>query len=211
MADYIPNSDTIFQDWLGNFISVANANLVALGLIAGDISPLSTDKTTFDMAITDLEAKKAIMKAATQAKDTVRESAEQKARALVKRIQAKADVTNALKAQLQITVPGSGSATPPVPYVPMNLVANTVGSGSYELTWKRNGNTNSINFIIEALFAGSSAFVQIFSTTKTSHIHSGNAPGAKISYRVKAQHGDIFSPYSNIAVVNESTVIPASV
>ena len=202
--DYIPTSDTIYQDWLGNFITVANANLSALGLLATELTGLTTDKTAYDTAITDLETKKASMKSATQTKDSVRTASIAKARALVKRIQAKADVSNALKAQLQITVPGTAPVTPPVPIPPMNLVANVIGSGNYELTWKRNGNKFPINFIVEAVLPGSNTWIQIYSTTKTTFNHSGNVPGAKITYRVRAQHGDIFSAPSNIAIVNDS-------
>ena len=206
MADYIPKKDTEYQDWLGNFITVSNANLAALGLLTTEVSGLSTDKTSFDTAITDLEGKKASAKAATQAKDILRKATELKARAFVKRIQAKTDVTNTLKANLQINVPGSHPAPPTVPPPPMDLVANIAGPGSYELSWKRNGNNPPTIFVVEALFAGSSEFIQIESTTKITFLHNGNAPGVKITYRVRAKHGVTYSPPSNIAVVND--VIP---
>jgi len=91
-----------------------------------------------------------------------------------------------LKKQLQITVPGETPAPPTVPYPPKNLVANVVGSEIYELKWERNGNISTIIFVVEALFAGATDFVQVFSTTKTGFTHSGNPLGTKITYRVKA-------------------------
>ncbi|MCX6153862.1 MAG: fibronectin type III domain-containing protein [Candidatus Kapabacteria bacterium] len=209
MPDYIPKQDTIYQDWLANFITVATANLTALGLLSTDLTGISTDKSAFDTSITDLETKKAAMKAATQTKDTAKNASIAKARALVKRIQAKADVTNALKASLQITVPGTGPITPPIPFPPIGLYATIVGAGSYELTWQRNGNNPPINFIVEAIMPGSTNFVQIFSSTKTTYTHMGNTPGAKITYRVRAQHGESFSAPSNYAIVND-VVSPVS-
>ena len=208
MGDYIPTSDTIYQDWLANFISVANTNLVSLGLLATEISPLSTEKTSFDTAITDLQTRKAAMKSATQTKDTLKKSTIAKARALVKRIQAKAEVTNALKAQLQITVPGNAPVPPEIPFPPTDLVANIIGAGSYELTWKRNGNSTNTLFAIEAIIGTAIDFSQIYVTTKASYIHAGNPPGIKITYRVKGQRGEIQGPPSNHAVVNDMIILP---
>ncbi|MCX6153734.1 MAG: fibronectin type III domain-containing protein [Candidatus Kapabacteria bacterium] len=205
-TDYIPKPDPNFQDWLGNFITVANANLVALGLLSTEMTQLSTDKSDFDTAITDNETKRAAAKAATERKKVVRGTAETYARALVKRIQAKVGVPTELKAQLQITVPGSTPPTPPIPFPPMDLVANVVGSGTYELTWKRNGNSTNTLFAIEAIIGGSHDWVGVITTSKTSYIHQGNIPGVKIIYQVRAQKGTTFGPPSNIAVVNDSTV-----
>lgn len=203
-SDYIPKSDLAFQDWTGNFISVANLNLVTLGLTSADMTPLQTDKSVLDASITDSESKSALAKAATTKKEVVRKATESKARALVKRIQAKADVPADLKRQLQITVPGSTPSAPP--QVPLNLVANILSGGTYELSWKRNGNISSAIFIVEALYGTNPEFVQIGAVTKTTFICSGNPPGLKITFRIKAQKGDIFSPYSNHAVVNDIIV-----
>jgi hypothetical protein len=35
--DYIPRGDAEFNGWLANFVTYANANLAALGLVAGDM------------------------------------------------------------------------------------------------------------------------------------------------------------------------------
>lgn len=199
--DYIPKKDTIYRDWLANFLTVANANLATLGLTDTDLKPLQMDKPIYDDAITNAETLQAQAKAATEKKNTVRKSSETKARAIVKRIQAKLDVPPNLKKQLQITVPGDSPAPPTVPYTPKNLLVNVVGIGANELKWERNGNIPSIIFIVEALIDEAKDYVQIFSTTKSSYTHTGIPSGTKISYRVKALHGEIPSPYSNIAVI----------
>ncbi|MEI6090134.1 MAG: hypothetical protein WCR42_06765 [bacterium] len=48
---YLPTKASDLQAWTQNFLAVANANLAPLGLIAGDVTPVSTDKTSFDIAI----------------------------------------------------------------------------------------------------------------------------------------------------------------
>ena len=46
--DYLPNKDGDLVPWTENFIAVANANLPALGLIAGDITALTTKKSHYE-------------------------------------------------------------------------------------------------------------------------------------------------------------------
>jgi len=41
MADYIPAADAEFHAWQQNFVSVANANLAGLGLVAGDMTAIT--------------------------------------------------------------------------------------------------------------------------------------------------------------------------
>jgi hypothetical protein len=46
MADYIPAPDADFHAWQLNFVSYASANLAALGLVAGDLTPVTTAQST---------------------------------------------------------------------------------------------------------------------------------------------------------------------
>ena len=200
--DYIPKPDSIFKDWLTNFVKVAQGNLVTLGLTTTDISSLDADREKFGDTITNAESMSAQAKAATEKKNLYRKATESKARALVKRIQAKVDVPADLKKQLQITVPGQSAPIPVKPYNPTELVAKVIGSGTYELSWNRNGNSGAILFIIEGLFGNETAYRQVFVTTKTNYIHSNNIPGQKIIYRIRAQHGEILSDPSNDAIIN---------
>ncbi|NOT02123.1 MAG: hypothetical protein HOP29_16045 [Phycisphaerales bacterium] len=43
--EFIPRSDAEFDSWQANFIGYANANLAALGLVAGDLAPILTATT----------------------------------------------------------------------------------------------------------------------------------------------------------------------
>lgn len=204
-GDYIPNNDLEFQDWTGNFITIANLNLSILGLTSADMTPITSDKALLDTSITDNEAKQAAAKAATKKKDLIRNATEAKARALVKRIQAKADVTADIKRLLQITVPGESPSVPP--QIPLDLVARVISENTYELVWKRNGNSQTVIFIIEASFGNTNTFTQIGAQNKASFVYTALVPGQKIVFRVKADKAGIFSPYSNIAVVNDGSII----
>ncbi len=202
MADYIPNADRQFKDWLNNFIDVANVNLTLLGLSTTEMTSLVSEKDNLDKGISASETATAAAKAATEKKKIARKKVEATTRAFVKRIQAKPDVLANVKKQLQITVPGNTPAPPPVPYAPIDLIANIIGSGTNELTWKRNGNRNSILFVVEALVEGETEYKSVFTSLKTNFVHSGNKPGAKITYRIRAQHGTTLSLPSNEAVIN---------
>lgn len=48
MADYLPGPDADYQAWVTNFVTYANANLAALGLVAADMTPVTTNQTTFN-------------------------------------------------------------------------------------------------------------------------------------------------------------------
>jgi hypothetical protein len=204
--DYIPKKDSEMQSWTANFLTVANANLVPLGLIAGDITPITTDKGSFDTSITNSNTKQAEAKAATQQKKTARNNLNGKVRLLVRKIQANPAVTPQLKAQLGINV-GDSIPTPSNPFPPTELVAVPDAIGTNKLTWNRNNNSYGTQFIVE--FQHSPAIPWIFAgiTTKSSFEHIGQVPGQTVFYRVKAQKNQQISETSNVAVVYQSPVV----
>ena len=65
--------------WATNFLMVANANLAALGLVADDLKNVTTDKTSFDTAVTN-NAKQAEAKGAADNKNNSRKKFETTAR-----------------------------------------------------------------------------------------------------------------------------------
>ena len=67
MADYIPGPDANFQAWQSNFVVFANANLVALGLTAPDMAPITAAQTGWATAF---PAHVAAVNAAKAAKQT---------------------------------------------------------------------------------------------------------------------------------------------
>ena len=50
-TDYIPQADLEFNAWQENFMTYAAANLAALGLVAGDLTGLTTAQTKWTDAL----------------------------------------------------------------------------------------------------------------------------------------------------------------
>jgi len=49
--DYIPKADAAAQAWTANFLTVASGSLAQIGLVAGDLAPITVAKTAFDAAL----------------------------------------------------------------------------------------------------------------------------------------------------------------
>ena len=104
MADYIPGPDGSFQAWQANFVTYANANLAALGLVAADMAPITAAQTNWNTAFPAHVAAVNAAKAAKQAKDEARAAYVGAIRPLVRRLQASTVVSDAERAALGITV-----------------------------------------------------------------------------------------------------------
>lgn len=102
--DYIPRGDAEFNGWLSNFVTYANANLAALGLVAGDLTPVITAQTTWNSKYLAHIAAQAAAQAAREAKDAARRAVEQAVRPLVRRLQASPSVDDTEREALGITV-----------------------------------------------------------------------------------------------------------
>jgi hypothetical protein len=113
MADYIPGPDASFQAWQSNFVTYANANLVALGLVAADMAPITAAQTGWTTAFPAHVAAVNAAKAAKQTKDEARAAYVAAIRPLVRRLQASAVVSDAEKASLGITVANAPSPIGP--------------------------------------------------------------------------------------------------
>lgn len=115
MADYLPGPDADYQAWVSNFVTYANANLAALGLVAADMTPVTTNQTVFNNGFAAHIAAKAAAQAAKQGKDDARAGLTAAVRPLVRRLQASSVVSDAEKAALGITVAAEpGPIGPPV-------------------------------------------------------------------------------------------------
>lgn len=114
MPDYIPSADAEFDSWLANFVTYASANLADLGLAAADLTPVTNAQTAWNAAFPAHTSAQAAAQAARQAKDAARSDVETAVRPLVRRLQASADVDDAERAALGITVPD----TTPTPVGP---------------------------------------------------------------------------------------------
>lgn len=200
---YLPAKDSDLQYWATNFLTVANANLPALGLVAADLTGITADKTSLDTSITNNKAKQAEAKAAADSKKSSRKKFETTARLLVRKIQANPSVTSDLKKKLGITAKDT-NPTPINPIAPKDLLANPNANGTNKLSWDRNGNPQGTIFIIEAQEKPGMTWTLIGTTTKSVYEHTNQIPGKTLYYRVRAQRTDITSEPSNDAVVYAS-------
>ncbi len=105
MADYIPAPDGDFNSWQENFVTYANANLVNLGLLPADMTPVTTAQGSWKTAYPAHVAAAAAAQAARQTKDAARAAYLGAIRPLVRRLQASPAVSDAERAALGISVP----------------------------------------------------------------------------------------------------------
>jgi len=199
-SDYIPSNDAAAQAWANNFLTVANASLPALGLVADDTAPIAAAKSAFDAALSDVAAKKSAYEAAVANKNTRRKSLDDAVRPVVRKIQATVGVPNSLKANLRITVRGA-SAPPSAPVPPVNLVARGLDTGTNTLAWARSANRVGTQFVIEAKVNNAATWSLVDVITVTRYAHTGQQPGVPIVYRVRARRGKESSDPSNEASV----------
>jgi hypothetical protein len=119
MADYLPGPDADYQAWVTNFVTYANANLAALGLVAADMTPVTTGQTAFNSGFSAHIAAKQAAMAAKQTKDETRSTLTAAIRPLVRRLQASPVVTDAERAALGINVRGGGGPIGPPTTAPL--------------------------------------------------------------------------------------------
>lgn len=115
MPDYIPSPDAEFDNWLDNFTTKVVGTPTAFGLVAGDVTGLSTASADWKTKYPAHIAAGAAAGSARAAKDGSRLVAVSIVRGLVRRIQASPATDDADRATLQITVPGenTGPGGPP--------------------------------------------------------------------------------------------------
>ena len=210
MASYYPTNDTQLIVWLNNFVTVANANLAALGLVAADMTPITTLQPTYTTTVNDVEIKKAALASATETKEATKEAVIQKFRLVVNRIQVNPAVTPALKAQLGIST-NEGGKYPQHPVVPNELMATLIPEAGIELDWSRNGNGPGTQFVIEYRVLPSATWQLLDIITKTSYLHSGVALGTGIEYHIKARKGTQTSAPCNTVVVHTGAELSGEV
>jgi hypothetical protein len=89
------------------------------------------------------------------------------------------------------------------PTTPLDLLADAFSNGSVKLKWKRNGNTSSTVFNVEAK-TEDGAWELVWSGTQSKTTFSGYAPGVQVSFRVYASKNEEVSEASNVAVIYSS-------
>lgn len=201
----IPDQDSLYQQWIENFATVAAANAVALGLDTGDTSVMTALSNVFETAYNTSQTSKLTAKSHVAAKDTARANSQGVFQMYAKQINANAGVTNALKASLGITVAPSTSG--PV-VVPTELTVIGYETGVNALAWKRNGNAKGTAFIIEVKPVDGGVWTMITTCTNLKFDHTGQTPGVRLAYRVSAKRGSSQSVACAPVVVYEDVEPP---
>lgn len=104
MADYLPAADAEFDAWIGNFVAYVAANLINLGIDAGDFADVAAANTAWNSAYPANTTAQAAAQAARQTKDDARAAADAAVRALVRRLQANPEVDDTEREAMGITV-----------------------------------------------------------------------------------------------------------
>jgi hypothetical protein len=103
--DYIPPKDDNFLTWHDRFKTTVTANLMALGLAAGDATAVNTDNTEIHAKMAASNLADTTAKQATADKKASRKTIEAHTRAMVRRIKAAPGYTVALGELLGIIGP----------------------------------------------------------------------------------------------------------
>jgi hypothetical protein len=111
MGDYMPRTDATFDSWLNNFKAQFSTLAATLGFSPADVLTVTSAYTTWHGSFDDhIEAQNAA-KGAAATKNGNRDAAMATVRSFVKQIQSNPDCTDAMRAQLGITIP-DGQRTP---------------------------------------------------------------------------------------------------
>jgi len=198
--DYIPSEDTKIPPFANTFTTYATANLLALGLVAGDVTPISTGSTALQTAINNADVAKQAYRQAIQAKIAARKTVVTAIRITARKVQSNPAVSPAQKAALGIT-PRTNARTKHKPITPQNVLAVANADGTNEIRWNRSGNVYGVVFMIEARTIADPVWKQVGAVTGVRFKHTDQTPGVAQSYRVLAsRNGQISVPSQSAGV-----------
>jgi hypothetical protein len=104
MPDYIPSSDAEFSIWMKNYSTKLNTLKGSLNLNGQSLTDLGSLQSAYDADLQKVNEARASMASAAQAKDKSRQLLEESVRQLTRELQVNTALTDADKADLQITV-----------------------------------------------------------------------------------------------------------
>lgn len=141
MADYMPNSDADFMQWVRTFYAYVIAHAVTLGLGEAELDALQAEKPLWENSYsTHLTAQNAAVGARLE-KDNHRATMESILRPLVGRIQKYSGTTDADRAALGITIPSTTVQTTTISETDRPVAFIDVGQRSKHLVKVENSTT----------------------------------------------------------------------
>lgn len=198
-SDFLPKAEMAQAAWGDNFSTVAAANVVPLHFTPTELGPFDSALAAYKASITNVESLKGQLRAAMQTKKAAQSLFVAKARQMNLRVQGTAGVLDSLKSQLGLLVRAAPVKRPAT--TPQELMASGFETGVNSLKWKTGSGGPGATYCIEAQFGTASAWTIVGMTTAARFEHTGQTPGNRIAYRVRACKADQFSSYSNEAVV----------
>jgi len=169
------------------------------GLTAANATQIVTTMTAFDNANSVADAAELAYREAVTARNTAREAAVAAFGKWLRLAYANPVVLDSSFAAIGLDARDAGPTPRPVT-VPLNLEAVPNQDGTVKLKWRRNGNTSSTTFSLEAMVEDSAW--EIVGATNLAKIELTNyAPGTQVTFRVQAIKGADFSDYSNLVTI----------
>jgi len=105
MPDYIPASDSLFDEWARNFSEICITYAAELGLSPGDVSSIESAYHDWQLGYVNHQNARNAARGAAEHKDEQRDNAEEIFRRFTKIIQARPETTDSHREALGITVP----------------------------------------------------------------------------------------------------------
>lgn len=200
--DHTKLSNNEFKNLLDDIAAKADGNAADFFLTQGLIDQIKTAGGVLTADISDQAAKQSAAKAATNKLGQTRKDGDKLVSLLKRTMKANADFSPDKYVEFGFD---ADDLTPSAiaPQTPADLSVEGFSNGTNELKFNRNGNKTGTVFIIEAKIGEAANYSIIGTTKKTNYRHTGQKPGVKIVYRLRAQRGDQFSEYSNEAVIYE--------
>lgn len=103
--DYVPAKDSDLRDFATNYLETIDGAETSFGLVEADATALGSLRTAYNNALDAFQAQQTTTRVARQTKDAAKIALVAKLRQLSKRVQATPTVSDAQRADLQITIP----------------------------------------------------------------------------------------------------------
>lgn len=194
-------SEPELADKLTFISNVIVGNPTNYTLTAPIAAALQNAAEIYAQALVDQESAQAAFTTAVQAKSDFRADALNLITQYLNVIYAAPTVDDTAITALGLT-PRATTRTTVTPQQPLALLAVPSPTGQCELSWNRNGNPFSVQFVIESRTNTTEWDIHSI-TSKSKVMLNGLVPGETTWFRVYAQKNNDFSVPSNVAVIYE--------
>ncbi|MBS1715834.1 MAG: fibronectin type III domain-containing protein [Armatimonadetes bacterium] len=188
------SSDGSLNTALANFNALCVQFTAQLSLQPADLIAIAAAASQFNTALNAATAAKQTSKGSVEAKDVQKAASKAVIAKYAKIFRANPAVSDQLLEQLMLPHHKTpGAKTPPTQ--PLDLVGSADGQGLVTLKWKRSGNIEGTNFLVEARTAPTGEWTIMGSTTRVKTTFQGT-PGDYLAFRVTAVRNKQSSPPS---------------